>query len=111
MPSQVTLDNQILKTLLEKTVKKTAEETLELFKPEATKKFRLGGFVVGASAETVITLLDEATVLCRVLVAAKSTVVVPLAQNGLFSETKGNKLNLTTSVEAKITGTFYGAEE
>ena len=113
MPRGTAYDIETLKVLNEKEVKKVSEETRQaVWTPNTGKRFRLTGLIVGASAETVLTLEDETTVFMSVLIPAKTSISIPLPASGYLSAAAGNKLNIKVlETTVKITGTFFGMED
>lgn len=112
MPRGTAFDIETVKIVKEKTVKKEAEETLEVWKPETGKRFRLVSFnVYAGTAETILTLLDEATAIFQTVLPAKVNVPIILPQQGYLSVKSANKLNLKVSVENVVTASFYGTED
>lgn len=111
MPRGTAFDIQTIKTVKAKTTKPEGEETLALWTPATGQRFRLSGFTLFSSTETVFTLLDEAAIIYMGSVAAKNSLVVVLPGQGYVSTTVLNKLNLKTSVEGAVTACVYGVEE
>lgn len=112
MPKGTAFDLEVIKAVKAKTVKKESEETLAVWEPETGKRFRLAGFTLYlGTAEAIITLLDEATVIYYAVLAAKGFQTVILPQQGYLSVKTANKLNLKVSVENAVTACFFGVEE
>ena len=115
MPKGQALELEVFKQLVEVEVKKESETTrTSLFTPQAGKYFRLLGFVLGASAETAVTLEDGTTAFFGLLIPAKTTIVVNLATlpaSGYLSIATANKLQYKSLNTAKFTGAFYGIED
>lgn len=102
---------EVIKTVKEKTVKAEGSETLAVWEPPAEKKFRLTGFTVFSSVETLITLEDESTVVFMFACPAKVNEKFTLPGQGIQSAKAKNKLNLKTKAEGAITASFYGVED
>ncbi len=112
MPRGQAFDIETIKIVKEKTVKKEAEETLAVWTPETGKRFRLLSFnLYAGTAETIVTLLDEATAIYQTVLPAKTNVPVVLPAQGYLSVKAPNKLNLKVSVENVVTASFYGVED
>lgn len=111
MPRGQAYDIEVIKTVKAKTVKAEGEETLALWTPEAGKRFRLAGFTLFSSTETIFTLLDNAAIIYMGSVAAKNSLVVVFPQGGYLSTVAAQKLNLKTSVEGAVTACVYGVED
>lgn len=111
MPHGQAYDLEVVKTVKAKTVKVEGEETLALWTPGEGKRFRLAGFTLFSSTETIFTLLDNASIIYMGSVAAKNSLVVILPGQGYLSTVAASKLNLKTSVEGAVTACVYGIED
>ncbi len=115
MPKGQALELEIFKQLVEVEVKKESETTrTALLTPNSEKRFRLLGFVLGASAETAVTLEDGTAAFFGLLIPAKTTLVINLATlptSGYLSAGAGNKLQFKSLNTAKFSGAFYGIED
>jgi hypothetical protein len=111
VPRGTAFDISVVKTIKAKTTKVEGEETLAVWTPATGKRFRICGFTVFSSTETIFTLLDEAAIIYMGSVAAKTSSVVALPAQGYASTTENNKLNIKTSVEGALTVCVYGTEE
>jgi hypothetical protein len=112
VPKGQAYDFEPLKNLAEVEVKKESETTrTALFTPATGKRFRLAGFSIYSTAETVVQLEDAETVFYVFGIAAKANVVVNWLPSGYLSVAPGNKLQYKTLNTAKFSGTFYGIED
>lgn len=88
----------------------TAETTA--WTPTSAKKFRLMGFVLTASAQTVLTFKDNTggTTIFTVELAANVPLHIMLG-NGKLSAAANNLLTVTRGTSATLNGTLIGTEE
>ena len=112
MPKGQAYDFEAFKNLAETEVKKESETTrTSLFTPAAGKRFRLAGFSIYSTAETVVSLEDAETVFYVFGIAAKANIIVNWLPSGYLSTGAAQKLQFKTSNTAKFSGTFYGIED
>ncbi len=112
MPKGVAFDIESLKSLNEVEVKKESETTrTSLFTPGTGKLFRLAGFSIYSTLETVVSLEDGETVFYVFGIAAKANVIVNWLPSSYLSTKTANKLQYKTLNTSKFSGVFYGIED
>ena len=113
MPKGQAFDLEVFSVLEAKKTKKTGEAGVEILAPAASKRFRLLGLSLTASAEDIIILSDEATVFFMITVPkTPTTVSFNFPMQGYLSKAAANKLIMNTkTAEREITGVLYGIED
>lgn len=85
-----------------------------IWTPGAGKKFRLMGYALAGSVDSVLLLKDAATEIApgRVTIkAANGTQINPPIGNGVLSAVANNALNLDATVGSTVSGYVFGTEE
>jgi hypothetical protein len=84
-----------------------------IWDPAAGKKFRLLGFTLKATVETLIAFLDGTggTVVFRVGAADSQPITLDLGPIGILSGAANANLYITSSASADVAGTAWGTEE
>ena len=112
MPKGQAFDIEAFKILSEVEVKKESETTrTSLFTPAAGKRFRLAGFSIYSTLETLVSLEDGETVFYVFGIAAKANLVVNFLPSSYLSTAPANKLQYKSLNTSKFSGVFYGIED